>query len=224
MTTTMAALNSSSIRVAEFVRLTLPTQTYTFCNAASPITVNSITFEGLGSLLGIAEIQNDVKANSADLRVSLNGIDPANIALILSANIKGSKVEIWRGFLNANNQIITTPTQQFFKRYQGIINNVSIQEEFNSEARTRVATCVISSASMRLVLDSRKAGVRTNPQSWQFFYPNDTSMDRIPVIASTSFDFGKPPRVGSQAGSGLLSGAANQINEANGYDNTSNGG
>lgn len=218
MTTTMAALSSSSIRVVEFVRLTLPTQTYTFCNAASPITVNSITFEGLGSLLGIAEIQNDVKANSADLRVSLTGIDPANITLILSANIKGSKVEIWRGFLNSDNQIITIPTTQFFKRYQGIINNVSIQEDFNQEARTRVATCVISSASMRLVLDSRKAGVKTNPQSWKFFYPNDTSMDRIPVIAATSFDFGKPPKVGSQAGSGMFGNAIDQINEANGYD------
>ena len=218
MTTTMAALNSSSIRVAEFVRLTLPTQTYTFCNAASPITVNSITFEGLGSLLGIAEIQNDVKANSADLRVSLTGIDPANITLILSANIKGSKVEIWRGFLNSDNQIITTPTTQFFKRYQGIINNVSIQEDFNQEARTRIATCIISSASMRLVLDSRKAGVKTNPQSWKFFYPNDTSMDRIPVIAATSFDFGKPPKAGSQAGSGMFGNVIDQINEANTYD------
>lgn len=212
MSTTMAALNSSSIRVAEFVKLTLPAATYTFCNAASPITVNSITFEGLGSLLGIAEIQNDVKANSADLKISLNGIDPANISIILSANIKGSLVEVWRGFLDSNNQIITTPTQQFFKRYQGIINNVSIQEDYNNEARTRIATCVISSASMRLVLDSRKAGVRTNPQSWKFFYPNDTSMDRVPIIASTNFDFGKPPLAGSQSG-GILSGAINDLNQ-----------
>jgi hypothetical protein len=135
MTTSMLALNSSSIKVAEFVRLTLPSQTYTFCNAAGPITVNGITFEGLGSLLGIAEIQNDIKANSADLRISLNGIDPANIALILSADIKGSKVEVWRGFLNSNNQIETISSQQqFFKRYQGIINNLTIEENFDDKS------------------------------------------------------------------------------------------
>lgn len=196
----MNALSGSSIKVAEFVKLTLPGTQYTFCNAAGPITVGGITFSGLGSLLGISEIQNDVKANSSDLKLSLIGIDPANIALILSTDIKGSKVEVWRGFLNSNNQIETLSGQlQFFKRYQGIINNVSINEDFNDELRVRTATCIISSASMRLVLDSRQAGVRTNPQSWKSFYPNDTSMDRVPVIASTYFDFGKPPLGGSQA-------------------------
>ena len=199
MTTIMAALNSGSIRVVEFVRLTMPTETYTFCNAAGPIIVDGITFSGLGSLLNIAEIQNDIKANSADLKVSLVGIDPANIALILSSDIKGSKVEVWRGFLNSDNQVETiSGTLQFFKRYQGIINNVSIQENFDDKMRTRLATCIISSASMRIVLDGRQAGMKTNPQAWKVFYPTDTSMDRVPVIASTFFDFGKAPIAGSQ--------------------------
>jgi hypothetical protein len=200
MTTTMLALNSGSIVVAEFVKLTLPTITYNFCNAASPITVNGITYDALGSLLGISEIQNDIKASSADLKVSLNGIDPANIAIILGGNIKGSKIEIWRGFLDSSNQIQTiSGQQQFFKRYQGIINNVSIQENFDDKIRQRVATCIVSSASMRLVLDGRNAGMRTNPQAWKVFYPNDTSMDRVPIIASTYFDFGNLASGGSQA-------------------------
>ena len=139
MTTTMAALSSPSIRHAEFVRLTLPSATYTFCNAAAPVTVNGITFTNLGSLLGIADIQRDIKATSNDLNISLTGIDPANVAIILGSEIKGSTIEIWRGFLDSNNQIILTPTQQFFKRYQGIINSVSITEQFdddNSNLRT----------------------------------------------------------------------------------------
>lgn len=199
MSTTIAALNSNSIRFAEFVRLTLPAQTLTFCNAAGPITVNSITFTGLGSLLQIGEIQKNVKANSADLQISLTGIDPANISLVLGAELKGSTVEIWRGFLNSENQIITSPSQQFFKRYQGIINNVAINEDFNDQIRQRIATCVVTSSSMRTVLDARIAGIKTNEQSWKQFYPTDTSMDRVAVIASTYFDFGKPPQSGGQA-------------------------
>lgn len=199
MPTYMSALDSSSIKVVEFVRLTLPDNTYTFCNAAAPITVNGITFSGLGSLLGISEIQRDIKASSADLKVSLIGIDPSNVALVLGAEIKGSTVEVWRGFLDSNNQIITSPTQQFFKRYQGIINNIAISEDFNENARQRIATCVISSASMRLVLDSRIAGIKTNQIAWQKLYPGDTSMNRVAVIASTYFDFGKAPIGGSQA-------------------------
>ena len=198
MSTTMTALNASSIKYAEFVRLTTPSATYTFCSAAAPITVNSITFVGLGSLLGIGEIQQDIKASSYDLKLMLTGIDPANIALILGNNIKGSTVEIWRGFLDANNQIITTPTQQFFKRYQGIVNNFAINEEYNESLRTRIATAIASCSSMRFVLENRVTGVRTNESSWQFFYPNDTSMNRVPIIASTYFDFGKPPASGGQ--------------------------
>ena len=51
---------------------------------------------------------------------------------------------------------------------------------------------------MRLVLESRNAGLKTNPQIWKNIYTNDTSMDRVPVIASTYFDFGKEPVGGSQ--------------------------
>lgn len=195
MTTIINALNSNQINFAEFVRITLPTQTVTLCNAASAITVNGISFTGLGSLLQIGEIQKNVKANSADLQVSLTGIDPTNVGLVLGSQLKGSKIEIWRGFLNANNQIITTPTQQFFKRYEGIINNVAINEDFNDQVRQRIATCVVTSASMRAVLDARVAGIKTNEQSWKQFYPNDTSMDRVAVIATTNFDFGKPATV-----------------------------
>ena len=75
---------------------------------------------------------------------------------------------------------------------------MAIQENFDDKLRTRIATCIISSASMRIVLDSRQAGMKTNPQAWKVFYPNDTSMDRVPIIASTFFDFGKAPTRGAQ--------------------------
>lgn len=199
MGTTMAALSSPSIRYAEFVRLTMPDETYTFCNAAAPITYNGVTYDGLGSLLGISEIQRDIKASSYDLRLMLTGIDPNNIAIILSSDIKGSTVEIWRGFLDSNNQIITSPTPQFFKRYQGIVSNFAISEDYNEQLRTRVATAIASCSSMRLVLQNRVAGMRTNTTNWQIVYPNDTSMDRVQVITGLYFDFGKPPASGGQA-------------------------
>lgn len=200
MTTTMAALSSANIRHAEFIRLivgtTSPT-TYTFCNAAGPVTVSGITFSGLGSLLSLGDVQQDIKASSDDLMIALVGIDPANVSLILSADIKGSSVEVWRGFLDTNNQIITSPTTQFFKRYTGIINNVSITEDWNDQLRSRVATCSISCCSMRKVLESRVAGMRTNQKSWQFVYSGDTSMNRVSLISNQFFDFGSPPSGGS---------------------------
>jgi hypothetical protein len=195
----MAALSSNSITFAEFVKLTTPSATYTFCNAAAAITVDGTVYSGLGSLLNITNIERQVKATSGDLGISLTGIDSANIALILSATIKGSKIEVWRGFLDSNNQIITTPTQQFFKRYQGLVSTVAISEEFDTDKRIRVATCVLSCASFRTILQNRVGGIRTNPSIWKTVYANDTSMDRVPVIASTFFDFGTTPLAETQA-------------------------
>jgi hypothetical protein len=198
----MTALDSSSIRQAEFIRLTLPSNTYTFCNAASPITVNGITFTNLGSLLQLSDIKRDIKATSSDLSVSLTGVDGTNVAVVLGSDIKGSRIEVWRGFLDSNNQIITTPTQQFFKRYQGIVSNYSITEDFNEQLRIRVATVGLSCASFRTILENRVGGVRTTPKIWQAYYPGDTSMNRVPAIAGSYFDFGGQPNTsGSQAAS-----------------------
>mgnify|MGYP003335069548 FL=1 len=200
MATTMNALSSSQINYAEFVRLTMPLETYTFCNAAGAITVDGITFTGLSSLLSIGSIQRDIKSTSHDLNVSLTGIDATNISLLLAADIKGSVIEIWRGFLDSNNQIETISGQlQFFKRYQGIINNVAIQEEFNDKVRQRIATCVISCASFKTVLENRIAGIRTNSVQWKNIYSNDTSMDRVQAIQAQYFDFGKEPMRNTQS-------------------------
>ena len=199
--TDIAALSGPQIRHAEFVKLTVGTAAtvYTFCNAAAPITVGGITFNNLGALLNVGDVQRDMRSTSDDMTIALTGIDPANIGLILSNDIKGSIVEVWRGFFDANNQIITTPTTQFFKRYQGIINSVSITEDFNSELRTRIATCSIACSSMRRILENRLGGVKTNQSSWQFLYPGDTSMNRVATIANTYFDFGKPPQTDTQS-------------------------
>jgi hypothetical protein len=199
--TTINAVTGYQINHAEFVKLTVGNAgtVYTFCNAAAPITVGGITFTNLGALLSVGDVQRDIKATSDDMAIQLTGINPTNVALILSSDIKGSLVEVWRGFFDSNNQIITTPTTQFFKRYQGIINSVSITEDFNTDARTRVATCSISCSSMRRVLENRLSGVKTNQNNWQFIYSGDTSMNRVSEISNTFFDFGSPPKINTQA-------------------------
>jgi hypothetical protein len=199
--TTINAVTGSQINHAEFVKLTVgnAATVYTFCNAAAPITVGGITFANLGALLSVGDVQRDIKATSDDMTIQLTGIDPTNVGIILGSDIKGSLVEVWRGFFDGNNQIITTPTTQFFKRYQGIINSVSITEDFNSEARQRIATCSISCSSMRRVLENRLSGVKKNQNNWQFIYAGDTSMNRVSEISNTFFDFGSPPKTQTQS-------------------------
>jgi hypothetical protein len=161
--------------------------------------VSGITFSNVGALLSIGDIPQDIKATSDDITLSLTGIDPTYVSLVFSQNLKGSQVEIWRGFFDSNNQIITTPTTQFFKRYTGIVNSMSLTEDFNQESRQRIATVTLACTSMRKVLENRVAALRTNKASWQVFYPSDTSMNRVAEISNTFFDFGKPPIVQSSS-------------------------
>lgn len=199
--TAISALSGPQIRHAEFVRMTVGTAAtvYTFCNAAAPITVDGITFSNLGALLSVGDVQRDMRATSDDMTIALTGIDPTNVGIILGNEIKGSLVEVWRGFFDSDNQIITTPTTQFFKRYQGIINSVSITEDFNTKLRQRVATCSIACSSMRRILENRLSGIKTNKDSWQFFYAGDASMSRVSEISNTYFDFGMPPKTDTQS-------------------------
>lgn len=197
--TTINAVTSSSIRHAEFVRLTTPSNVYTFSNAPSAMTVSGITFSNLGSLLMVGDVQRDIKSTSDDMTISLAGINPANLVIVLAADIKGSTLEIWRGFLDSDNQIITSPSLQFFKRYQGLVNSVSIAEDFDSEKRIRTAVCTLSCSSLRRILENRISGVKTNKDSWQKFYSGDTSMDRVSQISNTFFDFGAPPSQNTQS-------------------------
>ena len=216
MTTTMAALNSPSIRHGEFIRLNVNGTYYTYCNAAGPITVNGITFAGYGSFLQLGAVQRNIKSTSDDLIVGISGLDPDNISLILSTDIKGSIVEVWRGFFDENNQIITTPTTQFFKRYQGIVNNISITEEFDAKARIRTATCIMNCASFRTVLQNRIAGIRTNSVQWQQLHPNDTSMNRVSAIVAQYFDFGKEPMRATQSTTSSSSDTTSTVNTEGG--------
>lgn len=197
MTTTMAALNSATIIHTEFVTLTTGTSTFNFCSAAAPITVGAVTYDNVGNLLSVSDIPQDIKSTSDDVSIAITGMDPANIQFVLGASVKGSKVEIWRGFLDSNNQIITSPTLQFFKRFTGFVNNISINEDFDPSGRIRVASISLSCTSFRALLEKRIASLRTNQKSWQFFYPSDTSMNRVSQISNQFFDFGKPPQTGS---------------------------
>ncbi len=213
MSTPMAALSSASITHGEFVRLTTSTATYTFCNAAAPVVADGISFTGLGSLLSVGAVNREIKATSIDMIIGLIGIDPTNVFLVLGSNIKGSTVEVWRGFFDSNYQIITSPSTQFFKRYQGIVSNISITEDWNDNIRSRTATASISCTSFRSILESRIAGIKTNLSTWQQRYASDTSMSRVAAISGQYFDFGAPPKSGSQSDPGTVQPAQADTND-----------
>jgi len=191
------------INSAEFVKITIyneygntaNTTVLTASSAYKDETIDGQVYSAVGGLLAVGDQQKDIRVTSADTTVALSGIGGVNIATVLDTKIRGSKLEIWRGFYDNTGNMTSTA-----KRFTGIVTSYNITEE-------RVGlednfTVSVNASSYKTVLENRKANRRTNPESWEHFNPNDSSMWNIYSIATQTFDFGKDPPKGSSGGGG----------------------
>lgn len=186
---------TSNIRFADFVRITTNGNVYRFTTLPYDITVpavDSSAFSAVGVLMKVGEAQRDIKSTANETTVTLTGIDTAMLGFVLSNNIKGSQIEMWHGFFDTNDTLITSGgTGGLYKFFNGFINSFSISENWMEEQRMYVGTVSVSASSVQLILQNRIAGRYTNNNSWQFFSPNDTSMNRVNFIQSINYQFGK---------------------------------
>jgi len=194
MNTIPPVVNTNVIRYADFVRVTTGSAVYLFSTAPYDITVPAIDanpFTGLSQLVKVGTAQRDIKSTANETTVTLVGIDTANLALVLGANIKGSQVEMWHGFFDADNQLITGAGSGLYQFFNGYINSFSISEQYLEEARGYFGTVTISASSIQLILQNRTAGRYTNDPSWTFWNSGDTSMNRVNYIQTINYQFGK---------------------------------
>ncbi len=187
--------NTNNMRYADFVRVTTTIGTYLFSTAPSAITVPAVDpnpFSGLSQLIKVGEATRDIKSTANETNFTLVGIDTATLGWVLGQDIKGSKIEAWHGFFNVDGELITTGgTGGLYKFFTGFINSFSISEQWMEEARMFVGVITVSASSIQLILKNRGAGRYTNNNSWQFFAPNDTSMNRVAFISTINYQFGK---------------------------------
>lgn len=191
--------NTNNIRLADFVRVTTVVAGVTtvslFSTAPYAITVPSVDanpFNGLSALVQIGDVQRDIKSTANETSVTLVGIDTALLGWVLGQNIKGSKIEMWHGFFDTNNALITTGGDGgLYKFFTGYINSFTISEQWMEEIRLFVGTINVSASSIQIILQNRTAGRYTNDNAWQFFNAGDTSMARVNFIQSINYFFGK---------------------------------
>ena len=215
--------NTNLIRYADFVRITTPSATYRFATTPTAITVPSVDsepFTALGQLVKVGDAIRDIKSTANETTVTLTGIEPAMLALVLGTQIKGAQIEMWHGFFNANGQLTsgalpvtwinnltlnvnwqnqtsenvtwTSDTNgTLYKFFTGYINSFTINEQWFEEVRGYLGTITVSASSIQLILQNRISGRYTNNNSWQFYAPNDTSMNRVAFIQTINYAFGK---------------------------------
>lgn len=186
---------TNNIRLADFVRIDTGTQVFRFCTAPADIQVLAVdpnSFSAVGVLMRIGEVQRDIKSTANETTISLTGIDTATLGFVLGNTVKGSKVEMWHGFFNSNGTLITTGgSGGLYQFFSGYVTSFSINEQWMEEYRAYVGIVTISASSIQLILQNRTGGRYTNDDSWQFYFPGDTSMNRVGFISTISYAFGK---------------------------------
>jgi hypothetical protein len=187
--------NTTPITTAEFVKLTIyneysnvaNTSVYTFSSSYQNEDIDGVTYSALGGLLQVGAQNRDLRVTAGDTTIALSGVSGNNIYVVLANKIRGSELEVIRGFYDANMVL-----QNTYPRFTGIVTNYNIaQDREGSEDNFTVA---ISASSYKTVLENRIAGRKTNKESWQFFNNTDTSMNQVYSISGVSFDFGMPAK------------------------------
>lgn len=197
------ANNKSNINSAEFVKLTIYNDVsntanvsiYTFSSAYSYETIDSTEYSPMGGLLAVGIQQRDIRVTSADTSISLSGIPSDgsdNMAIVLGTKIRGSKVEVIRGFYDEHYNLSSTA-----HRFTGIVTSYNISEERHDLVDN--FTITLNASSYKTVLQNRVAGRKTNGESWKSFpiSATDTSMDNVYSLADQYFDFGVKPKEGA---------------------------
>jgi hypothetical protein len=184
---------TNNIRFADFVQVVTPTATYRFATTPTALTIAGIgEFDGLGALVGIGDIQRDIKSTANQTSLTLVGIDTALLGWVLSQEIKGSQITMWKGFFNTDGTLITTGgTGGLYQYFYGFVNAFNIGEQWMEDARMYVGTITVSASSIQIILQNRVGGRFTNNSSWQFYNSNDTSMNRVGFVATIYYPFGK---------------------------------
>jgi hypothetical protein len=111
---------------AEFVKLIITPEigepvTHTFSTSFRTETIDGVVYQALGTLLNIGTQQRDLRVTSSDTTITLSGLDSDNIYIVLGTKIKGSPIEIYRGFYDDNYNLVNT-----VRRFNGIITSYAI--------------------------------------------------------------------------------------------------
>lgn len=196
----MANLDAfQSIKTGLFVKLPITdyrhtstgsfsSQTLTFSDYDRAKTINSIVYTPLGSLLNVTTSNSELRPTADAIKITLSGIPTLSIPEIVHSKIKGSPITIFRGYFEQNE----TQIGGYETRFIGSVNNYDLIEDYDVTNRTASNTIVLECSNTATILTTKFAGLQTNPQSMKSFYPTDTSMDRVPTLKGTKFNFGAP--------------------------------
>jgi hypothetical protein len=181
----------AQIQTALFCRMDVPDYAVLYFSSFNrAVTINGESYTPLGNLLSVSESASELRINQSQLSISISGIPDTSIAEILDNRIKGSAIKVWRVYFDAVTGELLNVVDNPAGRFQGIVNNYSLEEEWNESGSSN--TILLTCSSSVDLLANKVSGRRTNPNDQRALYPDDVSMDRVLSLANSNFNFGAP--------------------------------
>lgn len=132
----------------------------------SSVSGSSVTYNASDFILGISNHTEETDITKSSVNINLSGASTTFISTVLNENVVNDNVDIFRGFLDSSNSIISDP----FLLYRGKIESFEIDESDNSST---VGLSIVS----HWADFEKKNGRKTNNTSQQRFFANDVGMD-----------------------------------------------
>lgn len=139
---------------------------YYYTDHYKNISYDGNTYQASSLFLGVSEANETSEVSVNDLVLKFTGADQTIISLFLNYDYMNKQAFVYRGFLDANQSLISDP----FLLFDGRIENFNISETENSSEVS------ISIASHWADFD-KIAGRKTNTNSQKLFFSTDKGFD-----------------------------------------------
>lgn len=183
--------NYGAVESAFFFKWAVPGQPVEYLSDYNtPIVIDGHTYTSIGTLLGISQATSELKAARSQLTITLSGVPTNSVYDILTNEIKGSRVEIFRGFFNpTTHQLLDlSPNTNPVSKFKGVVTNFGVSDDVDNLAGFATTSITLQCSSIVEILEKKVSGRRTNSVDFE----GDNSMDRVRALSKSNFNFGAP--------------------------------
>ena len=174
------------------VKCEFDTETLRLWSGDGDLSVGGENYLGVGTLLAISPVEDNLELTSTGVSVSLAGMDSTVLNLALTENYQNRLLTIFLGFLLEGSEVVIG-TMTVFK---GRIQSMTINDDPNGSTITL-------DAENRLIDLERPSNLRYTKESQKFIDSSDSCFNRVQSLADKEIIWGSTSsNTGSGSGTG----------------------
>lgn len=174
------------------VKCDFDTETLRLWSGDGNLSVGGENYLGVGTLLQVSPVEDNLELTSTGVSVSLAGMDSTVLNLALTENYQNRFITIFLGFLLDGSEVVIG-TMTVFK---GRIQSMTINDDPNG-------SIITLDAENRLIDLERPSNLRYTKESQKFIDSSDSCFNRVQSLADKEIIWGSTSsNTGSGSGTG----------------------